>query len=264
MPADESPLTDRLFADRNGAVEAFRFDEKVASVFPDMVTRSVPGYLQILDGLTLLARRVVMPGTRVYDLGCSLGAATLAAMRGIEAAEVRITAVDNSSAMIKRAGDRLSGFRHGAQVEVVLADMNDVPIEGASLVLLNYTLQFVPVSSREHLCRRICDGLLPGGVLVLSEKVLPDDAVAKHWLTELHEDFKRTQGYSELEIAQKRTALEGVLIAESVDVHRTRLQRVGFDSVFIWFQHYQFVSLLAVKRGSTDVAPPGVVGWNGE
>ncbi|MDA0660890.1 MAG: carboxy-S-adenosyl-L-methionine synthase CmoA [Planctomycetota bacterium] len=246
----QSPATDRLFASTRAEVEAFRFDEQVATVFPDMIARSVPGYAEVLNGLTALARRVVVPHSRVYDLGCSLGAATLAVLNGIEHASVHMISVDNSSAMIDRARERVGSFKHSSLVELILADIVDIVIQNASLVLLNYTLQFIPVDLRDLLCQRIYEGLRPGGVLVLSEKIVSQDPVANALIIDLHEDFKRCQGYSELEIAQKRTALEGVLVPETQLDHQHRLQRSGFTTVTPWFQHYNFVSMLAVKCGS--------------
>lgn len=245
----QSPATDRLFAATRAEVEAFRFDEQVATVFPDMIARSVPGYADVLSGLTALARRVVTPNSNVYDLGCSLGAATLAVLNGIEHASVQVVAVDSSQAMIDRAQERVAGFKHASSVKLILADIVDTDIQHASLVLLNYTLQFIPVELRDSLCQRIYEGIVPGGVLVVSEKIVSRDPVANQLIIGLHEDFKRSQGYSELEIAQKRTALEGVLIPETLMDHQHRLQRSGFATVIPWFQHYNFVSMLAVKRG---------------
>lgn len=239
-------IRDRIYADPHARVEPFAFDEQVAAVFPDMIRRSVPGYELILQALPWLAARVVQPGSVVYDLGCSLGAGTQAVRRGVKVDGCRIIAVDTSEAMIRRAGEWLGSFRSEVPVELVQADVLDVPIENASLVLLNFTLQFIPLERRLELLRRIRAGLRPSGVLLLSEKIAFEDERMEHLITELHHDFKRAQGYSELEIAQKRQALENVLVPETLEAHRARLREAGFVSCETWLQHTRFVSLLAM------------------
>jgi len=154
---------DQLFASVRGAVGPFCFDEQVAAVFPDMIARSVPGYSDVLGGLARLARRVVQPHSNVYDLGCSLGAATLAVASGVDHDQVEIISVDNSSAMLDRAKLHVASFRHRPSVRLVLSDLLDVEIMNASLVLLNYTMQFVSVDRRNELCQRVFRGLNPGG-----------------------------------------------------------------------------------------------------
>jgi len=237
---------DRIYADPHARVEPFAFDDQVAAVFPDMIRRSVPGYELILQALPWLAGRVVQPGSTVYDLGCSLGAGAQAVRRGIRAEGCRIIAVDTSGPMIRRAGEWLGSFRSGVPVELIEADVLDVAIEGASLVMLNFTLQFIPPERRLELLRRIHAGLRPGGVLLLSEKIAFQDERMAHLITELHHDFKRAQGYSELEIAQKRQALENVLVPETLEAHLERLHEAGFVSCETWLQHTRFVSLLAM------------------
>lgn len=237
---------DRIYADPHAQVEPFTFDEQVAAVFPDMIRRSVPGYELILQALPWLAARVVQPGSLVYDLGCSLGAGTQAVRRGVKMDGCRIIAVDSSVAMIQRADEWLGSFRSEVPVELVQADVLDVPIENASLVLLNFTLQFIPLERRLELLYRIRAGLRPGGVLLLSEKIALEDERMERLITELHHDFKRAQGYSELEIAQKRQALENVLVPETMEAHRARLREAGFVSCETWLQHTRFVSLLAM------------------
>ena len=249
---DESPessqhLRDRIYAQPCDDVAAFRFDDQVATVFADMIGRSVPGYSDVLAGLTDLARRFIRPGDVVYDLGCSLGAATQAVLAGITSPAVRVIAVDSSSAMAQRARERLASFRHPASVVVEQADIATLSLETAGMVVLNYTLQFIAPDRREHLCQGIFDQLRPGGAFVLSEKIRWDDEPSQQLIDTLHEQFKRKQGYSELEIAQKRAALEGVLVAETREQHIARLRNVGFMPVVQWMQHLNFVSFVAVK-----------------
>lgn len=226
---------------------SFRFDERVADVFPDMINRSVPGYGLIVPMIGQLARRYAQPGTRVHDLGCSLGAATLAMRRRIDAEDVNILATDNSPAMVEKFRDLLSGDDQGIPVEVVCGDIRATDFGNSSVVVLNFTLQFVPVDERAGLLQRIARGLVPGGVTILSEKIRFEDAQDQAHQTEWHQDFKRLQGYSELEIAGKRSALEQVLRPETEAEHRRRLLEAGFTRVTRWFQCFGFCSFLAEK-----------------
>ena len=241
MTENDSFQTDRLYATALPDVHRFVFDDRVAAVFPDMIRRSVPGYATVLGMLGVIAERFIQPGSAVYDLGCSLGAAT-AAMR-LHAPDCRLIAVDNAPAMIARAREFLDRIP-GAPVELRCLDIRDVSVVDASVVVLNYTLQFIPPAERLALLRGIRDGLRSDGVLVLSEKIAGADADEDRRLTELHHAFKRANGYSDLEISQKRAALEQVLIPETLAAHRKRLLEAGFRTVDLWFQCCNFVSLL--------------------
>jgi tRNA (cmo5U34)-methyltransferase len=239
---------DNLYAIQKNVVAPFEFDEAVVAVFPDMIERSVPGYMLLLPLIGQIASRYAQPHSRCYDLGCSLGAVTLALRQQIQQEGCRITAVDNSPAMIKTCGEIIGRSGPGLPVDLVEADICQVPIRNASVVVLNFTFQFVPPDQRDALIQRIYDGLRPGGVLILSEKVVFEPAELDALLVTLHHDFKRANGYSDLEISQKRTALENVLIAETVPQHQARLRQAGFTTAVVWFQAFNFVSLLAVKE----------------
>jgi tRNA (cmo5U34)-methyltransferase len=243
----EQRAKDRLYADLRELVDDFVFDERVAAVFPDMIQRSVPGYSTIINMIGTLASRCVKPGTRCYDLGCSLGAAALAMYRGMGDHAAPILAVDNSRAMLDRAAQYLAEGADLSAFELVCADILEMPVENASMVVLNFTLQFIEPEQRPQLLRRIYEGLLPGGILVLSEKISLDSTPLQQLFTDMHHSFKKAQGYSELEISQKRSALERVLLPESLATHRRRLQEVGFGCVEVCFQCFNFVSLLAIK-----------------
>ena len=238
---------DRIYADAREVVPDFVFDERVAQVFPDMINRSVPGYGTIINMIGSLASQRVTPGTRCYDLGCSLGAASMAVRSMIEHKDYDLIAVDNSMAMLARAAQRLSDEQGDAQIHLVCADVRDIAIERASLVILNFTLQFIPAEDRAPFLKRLYNGMLADGLLVLSEKIALSNEVSRKLFTEMHHGFKKTQGYSELEISQKRTALENVLIPETLEHHKERLREVGFTTVEVWFQCFNFVSLLAIK-----------------
>lgn len=238
---------DTLFAQNYEALGAFQFDESVVAVFPDMIQRSVPGYQTILAGIGELTPQFAQPGSCLYDLGCSLGAVSLTWRRKVPYTDCKIIAVDNSKPMIERAQSYLAAFHSDIEVEFVLADMNQIPIENASVVVLNFTLQFIAPPQRQVLLQRIYDGLNPGGILILSEKIHFDDALIQNTIEHLHLQFKRANGYSELEISQKRASLENVLISDNVETHLTRLSQVGFKHASIWLQAYNFASFLAIK-----------------
>jgi tRNA (cmo5U34)-methyltransferase len=237
---------DRLYADALAAVERFVFDERVAAVFPDMIRRSVPGYATVIGMLGVIAEQYAQPHSCLYDLGCSLGAATAVMRARVRAPDCRFVAVDNAPAMVARARESLESLP-GPPVQVQCADIREVPVSDASVVVLNYTLQFIPPARRQALLARIRAGMRPGGVLVLSEKIQGADPEEDRRLIALHHAFKRANGYSELEISQKRAALEQVLIPETLAAHRARLHGAGFCAVDVWFQCCNFASLLAYR-----------------
>lgn len=238
---------DQLYADPLAEVRSFAFDQAVVDVFPDMIKRSVPGYATIIKMIGELAERYAQSGSRCYDLGCSLGAATLAMRHRIRAADCQIFGVDNSPAMIERCRQVLAADSAETPVELLCSDIQSVKPTDASMVVLNFTLQFIPLAERLSVLEQIYAGLRPGGVLILSEKVAFEDQPHNELMIELHHNFKRANGYSDLEIAQKRSALEQVLLPESLPSHRERLRKAGFDSVDVWFQCFNFASLIAIK-----------------
>lgn len=246
-----STKIDTVYADPLGSIEEFRFDEKVAAVFADMIKRSVPGYSTILNMIGDITERYAQDNSYCYDLGCSLGAATLAMRHKLSAANCSLVSVDNSAAMIERCQKAIAlddkSNPELPPVELHCSDIQSIAIERASVVVLNFTLQFIPMDQRQAIIQSIYDGLLPGGILLISEKVMFEDAPHQELLTELYHNFKRNNGYSELEIAQKRTALENVLQAETIDTHKQRLKQAGFASVDVWFQCLTFASIIAIK-----------------
>lgn len=219
------------------------FDAEVARVFPDMISRSVPGYAAIINMIELLTRKHAQAGTRLYDLGCSLGAASLAMAKGLPHDDCSIIAVDNAPAMLERA--RQHAQQAARPIEFRESDIRQIGIDHASMVVLNFTLQFLPPADRVTLLQRVREGLVPGGVLILSEKIAGETPEEDAFLVEMHHAFKRQQGYSELEISQKRAALERVLRPEPLSIHRHRLRQVGFERADTWFQCFNFVSIVA-------------------
>lgn len=238
---------DKIYASKSDQITDFVFDENVAGVFSDMIQRSVPGYDAIISMIAVLAEQYMLPDSQCYDLGCSTGAVTFALGSRQDAAGCKIVAVDNSQAMLDQCGNNLKKTKQGVPVELVCADIRDVEIKQASIVVLNFTLQFVDPVDRLSLIKKIYQGMLPGGILILSEKICFSDKDEEEFQIDMHHNFKKLNGYSDLEISQKRTSLENVLIPETLDVHRQRLSDVGFTSTRVWFQSFNFVSLVAFK-----------------
>lgn len=245
---------DRIYQgsiDQDGGLQAddFVFDRRVVRVFPDMIRRSVPGYGVIVPSIALLARRYAQEGSRIYDLGCSLGAVSFAIRDAIGQQDCRLVAVDNAPEMIEKfralAAERES--EGNMPLEIVEGDILETPIEDASVVVMNFTLQFIDPGLRAGLLTRIAAGMRPGGLLVLSEKVRFEDEQEQALQDAWHLDFKRAQGYSELEIARKRDALERTLRPDSVEKHLQRLEEAGFDRAFRWFQCFSFTSMAAIR-----------------
>jgi tRNA (cmo5U34)-methyltransferase len=212
-----------------------------------MIQRSVPGYQTIINHTGELADRFVQQDSHIYDLGCSLGASTLAIRERIEGRNARIFAVDNSQAMLDKLATILQTQPSDTDTQLITNDICDIQITNASLVVLNFTLQFVPLARRSELISSIYKGLNPNGCLIISEKLHFEPESLNTLLTELHHQFKRDQGYSDLEISQKRDAIDKVLMPESLSTHIQRLKDCGFKSASPWFQCYNFGSLIAIK-----------------
>lgn len=257
------PDRDSLFASPIGEAAPFKFNQAVVDVFPDMLRRSVPGYESIITQSGLLARRYARAGARMYDLGSSLGATAIAfraalADKRTTAADnqdaehgIEIHAIDNSPAMVKESRkvielDTNQSNRH-IPIQVHEADLAEFPMENASVVAMNFTLQFIAPSARAKLVKKIADSLLPGGAFILSEKVLFDDPVVNELHVNMYHAFKSVNGYSDLEISQKRNALENVLVPDTLHTHQQRLQDAGFSHASVWFQCFNFASIIAIK-----------------
>ena len=240
--------TDNIFSKPLDKISGFSFDEQVVQVFPDMIKRSVPGYEKIINSIAMITKRCALDDSNLYDLGCSLGAATLSMRRGLtEKHRCKIIAVDNSSAMVERCQQYINAYKSDVPVSVLQDDICNIHIENASVVVLNFTLQFLTPEKRLSLLTNIYNGLLPGGVLILSEKFIFEDAKSHQLLIDLHLDFKRSQGYSELEISQKRSSLDNVLISDTVEQHYQRLQQAGFKHNDLWYQCFNFGSIISIK-----------------
>ncbi|SMM97668.1 tRNA (uridine-5-oxyacetic acid methyl ester) 34 synthase [uncultured Candidatus Thioglobus sp.] len=237
-------MRDNLFSTPTDLVD-FTFDAKVADVFDDMVRRSVPGYQSMIEMVGLMVQVYGQDNSNYYDLGTSTGATALALGLNNTRQGNRIIAVDNSMEMTQKCQQNLSGKID--KVDVVCADIKDIQISNASIVVLNLTLQFIAPEQRQALIDKIYQGLNKNGILMVSEKIHFDDKNIQDEMTKLHLNFKRANGYSELEIAAKRQTIENVLITDTLNTHFKRFKNAGFSQSLLHFQCLNFVSLLAIK-----------------
>ena len=234
---------DELYRAPLSVVEDFVFNEKVADVFEDMASRSIPAYQTIINLIGVIAASHLKEQGVVNDLGCSLGALSKQILNSIsKEAGVEIIGIDSSQAMIDRARQSIDDPR----ATFVCQDIRDYPITG-SVVVLNFTLQFIPKTVRDGLIARIWREMPENGLMILSEKTTNDQQNLNDFFNAIHLNWKNERGYSELEISQKRQALENVMILESEADHRNRLSKAGFTKVNSWFRCLNWVSFLAYK-----------------
>lgn len=240
---------DDIFATPQSTVADFSFDEKTASVFDDMLVRSVPFYLEVQRMMSELARDFAVPGTNVYDMGCSTGT-TLIQLDPILPEGVRLVGYDYSEEMLKKAEEKLKsyGMQHDYHLEYM--DLNKgVRLENASVVIMNLTLQFVRPLNRERLIRSIAERVNENGCLILIEKVLSRDSLLNRFFIKYYYDFKEATGYSKLEISQKREALKNILIPYRVQENEELVLQNGFSECEIFFKWYNFCGYI-IRKGA--------------
>ena len=241
--------SDKIYRSAKTNLVDFVFDEAVVDVFPDMIRRSVPAYETVVPMSALLAGRQASPGANVYDLGCSRGATTLALQRYCPP-DCQVIGVDNSQPMIDAARKSeldASQTRAKLPIEWRCEDIETTRLEHAGAVTMTYTLQFIPPAQRQALLERIYRSLEPDGALVYAEKIVLEPASDQAYFDAAHLDFKRANGYSELEVAQKRAALENVMQPDSHAKHLARLTEVGFARTRTWFQCLNWAAFIAIK-----------------
>lgn len=238
---------DAIYSQQQSNVAPFEFNETVVQVFDDMITRSVPLYQESLLRQAQLAAHYYQCGTTLYDLGCSNGNFGLQFLRQMDGRPFKMVAIDNSQPMLDQYNCCLENVANCAGVELLLASIEDQPFEQASVVVINLTLQFLPLAARTTLLQRVYDALVPGGILLLTEKIVHEQPALSALQQDWYYRFKKENGYSQLEISQKRDALEDVLIPETIDQHQQRLRQLGFNQLDIWLKWFNFASFICVK-----------------
>ncbi|BBB23054.1 tRNA (cmo5U34)-methyltransferase [Abyssogena phaseoliformis symbiont OG214] len=237
-------MRDNIFTKESDLVD-FAFDAQVADVFDDMVKRSVPGYQSMIEMVGLSVKTYGQDNTNYYDLGASTGAASIALGINNPHSNNQIIALDNSPDMVKKCRQNLAGKIDN--VNVICGDILDMRFENASIIVLNLTLQFITPSNRQTLIDKIYKGLNTNGALIVSEKIHFDNQQKQEQISRLHLDFKRANGYSELEIANKRQSIENILLTDNKQTHFKRFNTAGFKNSICHFQCLNFSSFLAVK-----------------
>ena len=238
---------DRIFKQKKKLVENFNFGRETTEVFDDMLRRSVPFYDEIQRMIREITAEFAQGGTNVYDLGCST-CNTFLSLNGDVAPNVTFVGIDSSQEMLNKAKDKLSRSNFGRKVKLLCHDLNKgFPVKNASVVIMNLTLQFIRPLYRQKAIAAIAQGLNPGGCLILVEKVLSPNSTINREFIKFYYDFKKRNGYSEMEIAQKREALENVLIPYHFDENRELLLNNGFKGCDIFFRWYNFCGMLAIK-----------------
>jgi tRNA (cmo5U34)-methyltransferase len=238
---------DKVFNDKLDSIGDFNFGEEVAAVFDDMLYRSVPFYQEIQRMITELALDFAVDGTNVYDLGCSTGTTLLNLNRHL-GNRVKFFGVDYSEEMLVKCRKKLSENNFSGEYELICADLNKgIHIENSSVIVMVLTLQFIRPLYREKIIESIFRGMNDNGCLILVEKVLGEDSLFNRLFIKYYYDMKKRSGYSDLEIAQKREALENVLIPYKLLENRELLLKQGFRYCDAFFKWYNFSGLVAVK-----------------
>ncbi|GAB0156945.1 carboxy-S-adenosyl-L-methionine synthase CmoA [Chryseobacterium sp. Alg-005] len=243
----EAINSDQVFREKLENLSDFEFNNKVAGVFDDMVSRSVPFYDELQRMTSELAGNHAQPGSHVYDLGCSTGTTMLLMDKTVQEG-IRFIGIDDSEEMILKCREKLDNFKLNRDVDLQVADLTQtVPVQNASVVTMVLVLQFIRPINRLNIVKKIGDGMVKNGVFILIEKVLTEEKSFNREYIDYYYDFKRRNNYSELEISQKREALENVLIPYKTSENINMLHEAGFDEAEVFFKWYNFTGIIAKK-----------------
>ena len=237
---------DTLFENKASA-ETFEFNERVADVFDDMLDRSVPFYKQVIEMVAEILGRSLQADDTVYDLGCSTGTTLMALAKKLESKNHKFIGIDSSKAMLDKALRKAEMFSMADRIDFIEMDITQAELSRAGGIILNYTLQFIKPSIRPEFLKNIHNGLRNNGILILSEKVICQDKELDQQFLDSYHRYKKRRGYSELEIANKREALENVLVPLTIQENYDLLVQAGFTRVETFFQWFNFVSFVACK-----------------
>ena len=238
---------DKLFQEKRDHIDDFNFGKDTADVFDDMLIRSVPQYTEIQRMIGEIAADFAVNGTRLYDLGCSTGT-TLMALDQCVPPGLTLVGIDSSPEMLDKARQKFDRHSLSHSCELICADLDQgAPVFNASVVIMNLTLQFVRPLNRDRVIADIAQGLIGDGCLILVEKVLSERSAINRLFIKHYYEFKKRNGYSEMEISQKREALENVLVPYHFDENRELLLRNGFRACDSFFRWYNFCGIVAIK-----------------
>jgi tRNA (cmo5U34)-methyltransferase len=238
---------DTIYSEKKDNIPPFEFNEDVAQVFDDMLQRSVPLYRETVQRQAQMTVKYYQKGTRIYDLGCSNGNYGMQLLFEMRGREFEMIAVDNSESMLLAYKKRLEDKIKNKNIKLECKNIQDVKIKNASVVIINLTLQFLPIELRERLIKNIHGSLLPNGVLLITEKIIHKEKEFAALHQEFYCRFKKENGYSDLEISQKRDALENILISETIEDHLRRFKDAGFKKIDVWQKWFNFAAFICRK-----------------
>lgn len=241
-------MRDRVFYDYDKGLGAFRFDKEVATVFDDMLDRSVPFYREVTRMCTEIIKKHYQPNTHLYDIGSSTGTMLMALTTQDPSMQPFLRGIEPSSEMISEAIEAFEKGGLDSRNIFINEFVENVEFLNSSVMISNYTFQFIAPQKRDALVKKIYDALVPGGCFIISEKINCDDPHFQSEFIDHYFNFKRRNGYSNLEIANKRDALEKVLLPLTPSETRSMLKSSGFDHVEVFFRWYNFQSILAIKE----------------
>jgi tRNA (cmo5U34)-methyltransferase len=249
---------DEIYLKSEKAARDFEFDADVAEVFDDMLERSIPFYSEQQAMIRSICRSLWVPGTNLYDLGCSTATTLIGLSRELPAS-ARLVGYDNSQPMLERARRNIEENQLQERIDLRQADLNGqpsaFPLNNASVVTMCWTLQFIRPLQRDNLIRWIYDALVDEGVLIVTEKILTNHGDVNRFFIDFYYEFKSRQGYSDTEIARKRQALENVLIPYRLEENLDLFRRNGFELVETFFQWFNFAGFLCIKKPAIAPAP---------
>jgi len=235
---------DRIYRSKLNKIKPFAFDEATADVFDDMLDRSIPWYGELQRFIALLTERFYVDGTYFYDIGCSTGNSIISVSEVMGKTRVRFVAVDSSPHMIKRAQKKCYGIEN---IKWICDGVENIEFKNGSIVNMAYILQFIPEGDRKKVLERVFDGMVDGGILIFCEKTHSNSKIFEESFIDIYHDFKMRNGYSKLEIDQKRKALEKILVPMSLEEYEQILKDIGFREIRILMKYLNFTSMVAVK-----------------
>ncbi len=235
-------MKDKVF--NKPIVKQFEFDEEVASVFDDMLNRSVPFYKENLHLQIDILKNFLKENDKVIDLGSSTGTFLIELAK--KKSKLTLIGIDNSTAMINRAKNKAKAF--GVNVEFINDDFLNYDFSGSKAVIANYTVQFIRPLRREKLIKKIYDSLNENGIFLMSEKLITEHKKLNKIMIDIYYEYKKKMGYSEYEIAQKREALENVLIPYTMQENIEMLKNAGFKDIEVIFRWNNFATFIAFKN----------------
>lgn len=222
----------------------FEFDEKVATVFDDMLHRSIPFYDQNLELICRYIAAVASDGDRLLDIGCSTGNLLLN-VNTYAKQKLTLEGIDSATSMINKAKEKASAYE--VAMELAVADAFEYDFGSKNIIVCNYLLQFIRPLNRHKLVQKIYESLDNDGFFICSEKVVFEDKRYDKKIIDIYYEYKQNQGYSKTEIVQKREALENVLIPYTIEENTKMFKDAGFESVQTLFQWANFVTFVAQK-----------------